>query len=345
MKLSWIVEPLLKWYDTSARILPWRQNPTPYRVWISEIMLQQTRVEAVLPFFERFLAALPDLSSLADAEEEELLKLWEGLGYYTRVRNLQKAARIIRDEYGGEFPQDYPAIRKLPGIGDYTAGAIASIAFGQPEPAVDGNVLRVHARLCERKQEIRSTAWKKQLTEELRKIYPKTRCGDFTQALMELGAVVCLPNGEPKCGICPLHAKCGAFLAGTAREIPLRTERKERKVEEKTILLLRHDGKLALNRRPDLGLLAGMMELPGLPGFRTKQEILLVLNERNIPFRSLKEGIRANHIFSHVEWKMRAWEIECTAEVPGYEWVTAEELRSRISLPSAFQMFLKRKIR
>ena len=161
MKLSWIVEPLLKWYDTSARILPWRQNPTPYRVWISEIMLQQTRVEAVLPFFERFLAALPDLSSLADAEEEELLKLWEGLGYYTRVRNLQKAARIIRDEYGGEFPQDYPAIRKLPGIGDYTAGAIASIAFGQPEPAVDGNVLRVHARLCERKQEIRSTAWKK----------------------------------------------------------------------------------------------------------------------------------------------------------------------------------------
>lgn len=162
---------------------------------------------------------------------------------------------------------------------------------------------------------------------------------------MELGAVVCLPNGEPKCGICPLHAKCGAFLAGTAREIPLRTERKERKVEEKTILLLRHDGKLALNRRPDHGLLAGMMELPGLPGFRTKQEILLVLNERNIPFRSLKEGIRANHIFSHVEWKMRAWEIECTAEVPGYEWVTAEELRSRISLPSAFQMFLKRKIR
>ena len=186
---------------------------------------------------------------------------------------------------------------------------------------------------------------KKQLTEELRKIYPKTRCGDFTQALMELGAVVCLPNGEPKCGICPLHAKCGAFLAGTARENPLRTERKERKVEEKTILLLRHDGKLALNRRPDHGLLAGMMELPGLPGFRTKQEVLLVLNERNIPFRSMKEGIRANHIFSHVEWKMRAWEIECTAEVPGYEWVTAEELRSRISLPSAFQMFLKRKKR
>lgn len=340
MDLARIVEPLLTWYDANARRLPWRETATPYRVWISEIMLQQTRVEAVLPYFNRFLEALPDISALAEAGEETLLKLWEGLGYYTRVRNLQKAARIIRKEYGGIFPQEYSDIRKLPGIGGYTAGAIASIAFGQPEPAVDGNVLRVHARLQEKRGEIRSEAWKKQVAEELRAIYPQRRCGDFTQALMELGAMVCLPNGEPKCGICPLNTLCKAFRNGCVREIPVRSARKERKIEERTILLLRCGEKLALSRRPDRGLLAGMMELPSLAGFRKKNEIEEFLNARGISIASLREGKRAKHIFSHVEWRMRAWEIECPEECSGYEWATPEELRTRISLPSAFQAFL-----
>lgn len=341
MKLPSVTEPLLSWYRAHARVLPWREDHSPYRVWLSEIMLQQTRVEAVIPYFERFLAALPSIRALAEAKEELLLKLWEGLGYYTRVRNLQKAAQTIMRDHNGEFPSEYEAIRALPGIGDYTAGAIASIAFGQPAPAVDGNVLRVLSRILESREDIRKPKLKAHFTEELRRIYPETHCGDFTQSLMELGATVCLPNGEPKCGECPVAPLCLAFRHNTFREIPVKTEKKPRRIEERTILLMRCGGKIALKRRPAHGLLAGMMELPGLDGVLSETELKQHLDERGIEVRSIRRGIRSKHIFSHIEWHMRSYELDCAEPPPGYEWFSPAELRERISLPTAFQPFLK----
>lgn len=342
MDLPSVVDPLLKWYRVNARNLPWREDHSPYRVWLSEIMLQQTRVEAVIPYFNRFLAALPSIRALAEAEEEQLLKLWEGLGYYTRVRNLQKAARMIMSNYDGEFPQDYAAIRSLPGIGEYTAGAIASIAFGQPAPAVDGNVLRVLSRLLESREDIRKPKLKAGFTEALRQVYPQKHCGDFTQALMELGATVCLPNGDPKCGECPLASICLAFRNGTFREIPVKTEKKPRRIEQRTILLIHCDGEFALRRRPPRGLLAGMMELPGLDGTYTIPGLRRHLEESGIHAEAIRRGIRSKHIFSHVEWHMESCELECPERPAGFEWFTLSDLRERVSLPTAFQPFASR---
>ena len=202
--LGEIPKPLLKWYDENRRILPWREEPTPYRVWVSEIMLQQTRVEAVKPYFERFMKALPDIQALAEAEEETLLKLWEGLGYYNRVRNLQKAAIQIMEDYGGQMPLDYEELLKLKGIGSYTAGAVSSIAGGRAVPAVDGNVLRVVSRVREDERLITDAKVKAAVEEDLKKVMPIDRPGDFNQAMMEIGACVCIPNGAPHCEECPL---------------------------------------------------------------------------------------------------------------------------------------------
>ena len=199
-----IVTPLLSWYDKHARVLPWREDTAAYRVWVSEIMLQQTRVEAVKPFFERFIKALPDVQALSEAPEDELLKLWEGLGYYNRVRNMQKAARVIVSEYGGDFPADYEKLLSLPGLGHYTAGAVSSIAFGIPMPAVDGNVLRVLSRVTASYEDVLKQSVKTAMEAEVKKIIPADRAGDFNQALIEIGAIVCVPNGKAKCEICPL---------------------------------------------------------------------------------------------------------------------------------------------
>ena len=342
MDLSSVVDPLLKWYRVNARILPWREDHSPYRVWLSEIMLQQTRVEAVIPYFNRFLTALPSIRALAEAEVEQLLKLWEGLGYYTRVRNLQKAAQLILKEYNGEFPRDHAAIRSLPGIGEYTAGAIASIAFGQPVPAVDGNVLRVLSRLLESREDIRKPGVKTEFTEALRQIYPSEHCGDFTQALMELGATVCLPNGDPKCGECPLAFLCRAFRNGSFREIPVKTGKKPRRVEQRTILLIHCNGEFALKRRPPRGLLAGMMEFPGLDGVCTLSGIRRYLESSGTHAGTIRKGIRSKHIFSHVEWHMVSYELETTDRSIGFEWIPLAEIRERVSLPTAFQPFASR---
>lgn len=228
--LDRIAAPLLAWYDSGRRILPWREEPTPYHVWLSEIMLQQTRVEAVKPYYDRFLQALPDIESLAAADEEKLLKLWEGLGYYNRARNLKKAAQILVSEYGGRMPDDYEIILSLPGIGSYTAGAISSIAFGKAYPAVDGNVLRILARLRTDERDILQAGVKKSVEEELADVMPKDRPGDFNQALMELGAMVCIPNGAPKCDVCPWKELCRARAQGITGEFPKKAGKKPRSI-------------------------------------------------------------------------------------------------------------------
>lgn len=347
--LNHIVKPLLDWYHQNARILPWRQNKDPYRVWVSEIMLQQTRVEAVIPYYERFMQKLPTLRSLAECDDELLLKLWEGLGYYSRVRNLKKAAQVICNEYQGEFPQDFEIILKLPGIGTYTAGAISSIAFEKARAAVDGNVLRVITRLTENSQDIMDAKFRKEVTEKLEKVYPKTDRGDFTQSLMELGAVVCVPNGEPKCEVCPLNSLCRACKNHTQMKYPVKKKKAERKKEEKTVLILQYQDKIALNKRKKEGLLSGMWELPNLEGKKTFEEIKQWLLDRGIVTenpsmpKNKQEWIKKKHIFSHVEWHMEGVIIPCASvkEENGFTWITREQLENEIALPTAFQKIYK----
>ena len=259
-----IPKPLLKWYDNNRRILPWREDPAPYRVWVSEIMLQQTRVEAVKPYFQRFMETLPDIAALAQAPEEVLLKLWEGLGYYNRVRNLQKAAIQIMEDYGGVMPDSYEELLKLKGIGSYTAGAVSSIAYGKPNPAVDGNVLRVIARVRKDERCISEDKVKKAVEKDLWEVIPTDRPGDFNQAMMEIGACVCIPNGAPHCEECPLQQICLANADGTQLQYPNKAKAKERTVEEKTILIIRDAELAALHKRPAKGLLAGMYEFPSM---------------------------------------------------------------------------------
>lgn len=324
---------LLAWYDKGHRELPWRISPTPYHVWVSEIMLQQTRVEAVKPYFERFVSTLPNIRSLAEAEEELLLKLWEGLGYYRRVRNLQAAAKEILEEYGGEMPNSYPLIRSLPGIGDYTAGAIASIAFGLPYPAVDGNVLRVLARVCEDYRDITKQPIKRDMTKALVEIYPKERAGDFTQSLMELGATICIPNGAPRCEVCPLSDVCLASLNHTFDELPVKTAKKPRKIQKMTVFVLEKDGKLAVKKRESEGLLAGLWELPNCEGWLTQKEALGFLQTLGISVDAIKPMPDATHVFTHIEWKMRVYMVKCSGDADGLVWTKREEM----VLPTAFK--------
>ncbi len=327
---------LLDWYDKGHRQLPWRETPTPYCVWVSEIMLQQTRVEAVKPYFERFISTLPDIRSLAEAEEELLHKLWQGLGYYRRVKNLQAAAKVIMAEFGGEMPSSYPLIRSLPGIGDYTAGAIASIAFGLPHPAVDGNVLRVISRVCEDYRDILKQPIKRDVTQSLYRIYPKERAGDFTQSLMELGATVCIPNGTPRCEICPLADICLACLNHTTDELPVKTAKKPRKIQKMTVFLLEKDGTLAVKKRADQGLLAGLWEFPNCDGWLTKEETASHLKNMGISVRDISAMPDATHVFTHIEWKMRVYRAECINDSGDFVWDGQEEL----VLPTAFKKLI-----
>ena len=324
--------PLLAWYRENARKLPWRSDPTPYHVWLSEIMLQQTRVAAVLGYYERFLEAAPTAAALAALPEERLLKLWEGLGYYTRARNLQKGAKQIMEDFGGQFPSAYEDIRTLCGVGDYTAGAIASIAFGLPVPAVDGNVLRVVSRISGDDGDITTTAMKGRVTAALEEIIPVNAPGDFNQALMELGATVCLPNGAPLCDRCPAKGFCAALLEDRIAELPVKAEKKPRRVEERTVWLIFHDGKVALRRRPEKGLLAGLWEFPNeLAGTEP-------LGSWGITPLSDAFGCTAKHIFTHIEWHMTARVVEAADDTlpEGWVWCAPGELERDYALPNAF---------
>lgn len=337
-----IVDCLLEWYDCHKRELPWRENPDPYYVWVSEIMLQQTRVEAVKEYFRRFIQVLPDVEALAKAPQEQLLKLWEGLGYYNRVRNMQVAAKTVVEEYEGIFPSDYKELLKLKGIGNYTAGAIASIAFGQKVPAVDGNVLRVMKRLAGSYDDILKASVKKELEKQLLPIMP-ARSGAFNQAIMDLGAMVCIPNGQPLCTQCPLAEFCVAKAKNIVMELPVKTKKKPRKIEEKTILLLEYQGKYAIRKRKQKGLLAGMWELPSVEGKCTKEEIERILTPENTEISVQQLGDYV-HIFSHIEWHMTGYGI-VLQKIPDteedYVWVTIDELRKQYAVPTAFSAYLE----
>ena len=316
---------LLTWYRNHKRILPWRDTGDPEDVWVSEIMLQQTRVEAVKGYFPRFREALPDAFAIAACPEDRLMKLWEGLGYYNRARNLQKCARQVVRDYGGKLPADHEALLRLPGIGPYTAGAIASIAFGIPVPAVDGNVLRVWSRLTNCADDISLETTKQKFASEILPLLDAGETGDvslspvsspvsdLTQALMELGAVVCVPNGAPLCEACPLRSCCRAFAAGTVLSLPVKAAKKPRRIEERTILILRDADRFFFRKRPSRGLLAGLYEFPGFPGRLTPEEALDAarsLGADPVRIAPLPEG---KHIFTHVEWHMTAYEVLVSA--------------------------------
>ena len=335
---------LLGWYEKNRRLLPWREKPIPYYVWISEIMLQQTRVEAVKPYFARFVEVLPDVAALSAAEDEVLLKLWEGLGYYNRARNLKKTAQLVTEQYGGNFPADYEKLLSFPGIGSYTAGAIASIAFGIPVPAVDGNVLRVLARLNADDRDVLKQSVKKKAEELLKAAMPEAEAAAFNQAMMEIGAVICLPNGAPLCKECPLAPFCLAHALGTELAYPVKKAKKARRVEERTILLLyRFSTQVALEKRADEGLLAGMYEFPNLPGYLSECEVRTYLSGKGLTVVRIEELAPAKHIFSHVEWHMHGYGIDVEEKFApeGLLFVELEKLLEEYPVPSAFAAYKK----
>ena len=331
---------LISWYEKNKRPLPWRADREPYHVWLSEVMCQQTRVEAVKGYYQRFLQCLPTIADLAACPDEPLAKLWEGLGYYSRARNLKRSAQIVCRDYGGIFPNDYAAIRALPGIGDYTAAAIASICFELPFPVVDGNVLRVVTRLTACREDIRRESTKAAIRRVMMPLYEGVGAGTLNQAWMELGALVCLPNHAPACEVCPLRSFCPSS-AGLWKEIPYKSELKERKVECHSVLLLCCGDQWALRKRPQEGLLAGLWEFPNLPGSLDAQAALDAAEAWNChPFRLLRHTEKS-HTFTHIRWELPAWLIECRNRAEAFTWADAEEIKVRYSLPTAFRQFME----
>lgn len=344
--LNDIVSPLVEWYRKNKRDLPWRDKNQAYFTWVSEIMLQQTRVEAVKPYFKRFVEELPDISALAKCPEEKLLKLWEGLGYYNRVRNMQKAAIEIMEHYNGKLPESFSELLSLKGIGNYTAGAIASIAYQIPVPAVDGNVLRVISRVKESYDDISKQSVKKKIEQELAGIMPKDCPGDFNQALMELGAVICVPNGEAKCTACPVSGYCLSFKNGTVDEIPIKKPKKERLIENRTVLVIQDGEYTAIRKRKQKGLLAGMYELPNTEGHIGSGDALAIVKEMGLEPLYIETLKPAKHIFSHIEWRMigyriRVAQLDRREENDSTIFVKREQPDTKYAIPSAFKAYVK----
>lgn len=377
--LSTCVEPLIQWYRQNGRSLPWREAPSPYHVWISEIMLQQTRIEAVMEYYKRFIERLPEVSDLAGISEDDLLKLWEGLGYYTRARNLKKAAVQIMEEYGGELPDDYDLLIRLPGIGNYTAGAIASIAYGLPEPAVDGNVLRVVMRFLDCEADVMSQKVRRKTEDVLRQVMRERfkpcsadaehgsgeislhirseggksgRAGEFTQAIMELGEVICIPSGKPHCESCPLQDLCLGYSTGHEDTLPVRRAKTARRIEKRTVLRIRdEEGRIAIRRREDKGLLAGLWELPSVEGHLEAEDAMRILSSSVLPRPMESDDVfscnpvtslgPARHIFSHVEWHMVGYEVRVSSyHMLGLTWAAPEDFSEKFALPRAFQAYM-----
>ena len=343
--LNEIVRPLISWYRQNKRILPWRDQKNAYYTWVSEIMLQQTRVEAVKPYFLRFIGELPDVKALAECPEEKLMKLWEGLGYYNRVRNMQTAAQNVVSEYSGILPASYEELLALKGIGSYTAGAIASIAYDIPVPAVDGNVLRVFSRIAEDRQDIMKQSVRRQVEEKLLGIMPKEAPGDFNQALMELGAVVCVPNGPARCTECPVAAFCRAYHHGIVDELPVKAPKKKRTIENRTVLVIQDGERTAIHKRPQEGLLAGLYELPNVEGHLSMDEALQKVKEMNLEPLHIEPLPEAKHIFSHIEWRMTGYRIRVSSleerKESSFIFTEKKQSEKQYAIPSAFRAYIK----
>ena len=343
-RLREAVEPVIQWYRENHRDLPWRNTRDPYRIWVSEIMLQQTRVEAVKRYYERFLSELPTVKELAEVPEDRLMKLWEGLGYYNRVRNMQKAARQVMEEYQGEFPHTYDTIRSLAGIGNYTAGAVSSFAFGIPKPAVDGNVLRVLSRILASEEDIMKACVRSWMERAVEEVIPEQNASDFNQGLIELGALVCVPNGDPRCRECPAAGLCLAREKGIQTRLPVKAKAKARRIEKRTVLIFRDARGVAIRKRPSRGLLAGLYELPNVEGHLTGRQAAdygKSIGLMPVRVRKLED---AKHIFSHVEWHMIGYEmlVDELEKSCGAEMIFAkkEELETVYSIPSAFESYM-----
>ena len=348
-RIKSIIEPLIEWYQNNKKVLPWREGKSPYRVWISEIMLQQTRTSAVIAYFLRFIEKYPTLAALAAAEEDELMKLWEGLGYYSRARNLKRCAEMIMRDFDGEFPKDLKILMSLPGIGPYTAGAISSIAFGEPTPAVDGNVLRVLMRVLASDRDIAQESTKRAVTELLSSVYPQ---GDlaaaFTESLMELGENICIPNGEPRCENCPICKQCFAYEGKIQTLFPIKSPKKPRKVERRTILVICEDDSVLIRKRPPKGLLASLYEFINLEGVCSRDEVEQLLFECGHYDFEMEKLPEATHIFTHIEWQMTGYKILLQAPpsdtlIRRYDLirVSREEIERHYSIPTAYKSFLK----
>lgn len=336
--LQQLPQVLLPWYYEHKRHLPWRADKEPYHIWLSEIMLQQTRVEAVKGYYARFLEALPTVEALADCDDDSLHKLWEGLGYYSRVRNLKKAAVAIMTQHGGCFPTEHSQVLALPGIGDYTAGAICSIAYNQPTPAVDGNVLRVFSRLTDDPAPIDLPATKLTVRDTLAQIYPK-EAGDFTQALMELGATLCGPNRKPECESCPCHSFCLAYLHGTAEALPVKSPKKGKRQEDLTVFILRCGEYYALQKRASHGLLADLWQFPNVPGHLATAQTLSAIEAMGLRPREIYREVEKKHIFTHIQWNMKGVYLEVSDKSGDFHWFTEEQINTQAALPTAFRQF------
>lgn len=336
--LKEIRQPIVEWYQQNKRELPWRKEKNPYHIWISEIMLQQTRIEAVKQYYEQFLKQIPNIQALSEIEEEKLLKLWEGLGYYNRARNLKKAAQIVQEKYHGQMPKRYQELVELPGIGEYTAGAISSIAYDECVPAVDGNVLRVISRVVGSKEDVLESKTKKKFTEKIKEIMPK-QAGNFNEGLMELGELVCIPNGEPLCEKCPLQKICIAKNENLTNIIPVRNPKIKRKKEEVTVFLLEKEGKFAIRKRRKTGLLANMYEFPNITRKIGKKEIEKVLEDWKLVGKDVKRIGTHHHIFSHIEWNMIGYRVQVKVENDEFIWKKKEEILEKYAIPGAFVPF------
>ena len=329
---------LLPWYSENRRDLPWREDREPYHIWVSEIMLQQTRVEAVRGYYARFLENLPTVQDLADCDDDRLRKLWEGLGYYSRVRNLKKAAQVIMSQYGGSFPRTHAELLSLPGIGDYTAGAIGSIAFNLPTPAVDGNVLRVCSRLTDDPSPIDLPETKRKVRDALAAIYPR-EAGEFTQSLMELGATLCGPNRRPDCESCPCRSVCLGHRNGTAETLPVKAPKKPKRQEDRTVFIVSCGDAYALRQRPNRGLLASLWEFPNVEGKLELPQALITAEKMGLRPKNIHRQVERKHIFTHIQWNLRGYYLETAERSAGFRWFTGEEIRSQAALPTAFRQF------
>lgn len=340
IETRFLQDELLYWYDNEYILLPWREDQDPYKIWVSEIMLQQTRVEAVIPYFERFIKRLPTVKDLAEVEEDQLMKLWQGLGYYRRVKNMQVAAKQIMEDFGGVLPRTKKELMSLKGIGDYTAGAIASIAYGEVAGAVDGNILRIFARLFGVKENLRNAKVRKHLGELYEPYISQKRPGDFNQALMDLGRKVCTPSKNPKCEECPISSKCYTYKFDLQSEIPYLEKKKARRKEKKTILIYKKGEYIWIRKRPKEGLLSSLYEFVTCPGHLSFEEVEELSSNKG---QNVTELAKSKHIFSHIEWDMIGYLIETDSnkidDVGQY--VSLEDIEHTYSIPTAFQTYTK----